>query len=143
MKSAGCLAFLFRGLTAAASLKLCQHLRRHARRKAELFRGLTAAASLKPLISRSPSAHRRSLPRPHRRGLIEARRSSRLGSEAARLFRGLTAAASLKLWSSHPPSGAAGLFRGLTAAASLKHWTTEVEDTDHHISSAASPPRPH
>ena len=87
---------LFRGLTAAASLKL--HLCGGGLDSVLLFRGLTAAASLKP----GPEPARQidrvvALPRPHRRGLIEAISASMSGvGMRLRLFRGLTAAASLK-----------------------------------------------
>ena len=64
-----------------------------------LFRGLSAAASLKPCpppASRTSSSPR-SLPRPQCRGLIEARPVSRSAfSVRSLLFRGLSAAASLK-----------------------------------------------
>src|SRR5581483_5986869 len=142
------IAHLFRGLTAAASLKRVRHQaviltkgalpRPHRRGLIEagqlrlarmtlagnLFRGLTAAASLKlsgyltawAVWAQSlPRPHRRglieaqmiampaapdppALPRPHRRGLIEACRSRQTQPQRTRLFRGLTAAASLKHW---------------------------------------------
>ncbi len=64
---------LFRGLTAAASLKRGLH-RAAGRSPGALFRGLTAAASLKRDVARRPQAQAglAPLPRPHRRGLIEA-----------------------------------------------------------------------
>src|SRR5581483_1822301 len=135
---------LFRGLTAAASLKL-DNSTVHLNAKRRLFRGLTAAASLKPLgIGVDFAPVRRPLPRPHRRGLIEATTAPTRASGMARLFRGLTAAASLKPsmprtdW--QPPSP---LFRGLTAAASLKPRLGVLRGLPRQGSSAASPPRPH
>src|SRR5581483_10947357 len=109
------------------------------------------------------------LPRPHRRGLIEARTWCKTPCAQLALFRGLTAAASLKLDNStvhlnakrrlfrgltaaaslkpsmprtdwQPPSP---LFRGLTAAASLKPRLGVLRGLPRQGSSAASPPRPH
>src|SRR5581483_798488 len=111
---------LFRGLTAAASLKL-QGGARALDKVVELFRGLTAAASLKRAANHAAcgGSRRPALPRPHRRGLIEA-------SHAA----------------STPP--ATSLFRGLTAAASLKPGLAlRLRSIARNRSSAASPPRPH
>ena len=62
---------LFRGFTAAASLKPGSILALIAGRL--LFRGFTAAASLKHVHSVGFLPTRSTLPRLHRRGLIEAR----------------------------------------------------------------------
>src|SRR5581483_7229255 len=135
-------------------------------RDLDLFRGLTAAASLKRLpLRKFGKRTTRSLPRPHRRGLIEAMNCDAPISRAEELFRGLTAAASLKrvgtahdvirpaflfrgltaaaslklLRRGEGTRGKGGLFRGLTAAASLKHF----QPSEHCTLDAASLPRPH
>src|SRR5581483_5245144 len=116
-----------------------------ARNIIQLFRGLTAAASLKPRRRRPPAAHRAPLPRPHRRGLIEADTRSTCKCRCGSLFRGLTAAASLKrvTRATDRAGCAARLFRGLTAAASLKPICSATYSSEPMPSSAASPPRPH
>ena len=114
-------ASVFRGFTAAASLK------RHdfanlGDLAAQVFRGFTAAASLKADGRLGNAAQVRGrFPRFHRRGLIEGRRHMSDRRSGSLVFRGFTAAASLK-------EGVVAVradldvrvFRGFTAAASLK-----------------------
>ena len=127
---------LFRGLSAAASLKPEKDDRLG--NVEELFRGLSAAASLKPARSRMAALNASSLPRPQCRGLIEATTGCNPSRRTVRpLFRGLSAAASLK-----PPATArsrrgSALFRGLSAAASLKHV-----DAGHRLHPVGALPRP-
>ena len=92
-----------------------------------LFRGITAAASLKLAISdRAPEMRAEALPRHHCRGLIEALSALQKRRRGAILFRGITAAASLKLRQTSviPRDAIDTLFRGITAAASLKRGSS-------------------
>src|SRR5581483_5995460 len=97
-------------------------------------------------IFRVPSvlSWRPALPRPHRRGLIEARNSrSAVSKTAVLLFRGLTAAASLKhvvhaMTDRFPASLPRPHRRGLIEAGS-----SPLSALLPVASSAASPPRPH
>ncbi len=144
-RATACAPALFRGLTAAASLKLSVAAVGHAIKSAILFRGLTAAASLKPVAARYSLGSLLPLPRPHRRGLIEARpawwRSARPSAPLPRPHRrGLIEACWPAGRCRTPP---VHLFRGLTAAASLKRQISFSGDEITPGSSAASPPRPH
>ena len=62
----------------------------------DLFRGFTAAASLKRIIGKGETKWNGPLPRLHRRGLIEAGKGAIHCRSGIWLFRGFTAAASLK-----------------------------------------------
>src|SRR5579875_1379204 len=87
-----------------------------------IFRGITAAASLKRINDNSIQMPRTHLPRHHCRGLIEAAREDTARQRfIRRIFRGITAAASLKRETSIENHSRFGqIFRGITAAASLK-----------------------
>ncbi len=107
----------FRGLTAAASLKL--HVPARSQLMSVAFRGLTAAASLKLREQRDRDVRIPHLPRPHRRGLIEAEGSGHAGRRKHPLprphRRGL-----IEACEPHHQPEPRSTFRGLTAAASLK-----------------------
>ena len=111
---------------------------------AMLFRGLSAAASLKHRLGEGGGKHIAALPRPQRRGLIEAGGHYAHVFSSGALFRGLSAAASLKrglqAWRANHPCQ---LFRGLSAAASLKPAYPPPTRSRSATSSAASAPRPH
>ena len=123
---------VFRGFTAAASLKYLNRVKGY-RSSQAVFRGFTAAASLKfaECIGLRRVAPRR-FPRFHRRGLIEGCIVRGQAPDFSRgVFRGFTAAASLK-----DPNALRLLvlrlrvFRGFTAAASLKDSVAQFRFTD-------------
>src|SRR5579884_760128 len=92
----------------------------------DVFRGITAAASLKHNFADVHFSPPSRLPRHHCRGLIEAPIPWPPRRRPHTVFRGITAAASLKLNDRRLLHGWFCGLRGITAAASLKRqWLAE------------------